>query len=290
MILSRTASEIQNGMWFISPHVTNDYLKGASQILNATNIVSHKEIEAGHIRNILDDEGNIINVDQNEIPEGSIGVVRCIGSMYKYGSWFNWGSDELVSIMKQFDNDSRIIGQIWHDDSGGGTVSSVPPYIDFLKNKKKPVVSLLDTCGSANYYKNCGTDHVMAENNMSAMFGSIGVMLSFYDFTKMLKEMGIVEHIIEADQSEDKNKAFKMALKGKYEMIKQEWLNPLAIKFQNDVKAARPKLKDVPGVLSGKMFYAEEALEIGLIDSIGNMEAAIEKVKLLASARSFMNI
>ena len=47
-----------------------------------------------------------------------------------------------------------------------------------------------------------------------------------------------------------------MALKGEYELIKEEELSPLAIGFQNAVKANRAgKLKmDVAGLLNGRCF------------------------------------
>jgi len=37
------------------------------------------------------------------------------------------------------------------------------------------------------------------------------------------------------------------------------------------------------------MFFAEDAMENGLIDSIGNMQKAIEKALLLADVKKFMN-
>lgn len=289
MSLSRTASEIQKGMWMVAPTMANKYIHSANLILKATSHLNNLRIEAGFVREVVDADGNMVRNDQ-EVPEGSVGIVSQVGSMYKYGSWYNWGSDELVGFAKSFDDDPNIIGQVWRDDSGGGTISSVAPWLDFLANKKKPVVSLIDTCGSANYYKNCGTDYLLAENNVSSMIGSIGVMIQINDYSKMLKETGIVEHVIESDLSEDKNKAFKLALKGDYDLIKKEYLNPSAIAFQDYVKLARKKLMvETPGIVSGKMFYAEEAKQIGLIDGVGNLQAAIEKVKLLAAARSFIN-
>ncbi|MFI1771004.1 S49 family peptidase [Thalassobellus citreus] len=282
--------EIEKGMWLLSPHVALRYLESSiDKSVKPVSLISPKDQEASFVREVIDTDGNVIDVSQQDVPEGSIGIVRCIGGMYKYGGWFNWGSDELVAMAKNFDNDPRFIGQIWHDDSGGGTVSSVPPYLDFLKNKKKPVVSLFDTCASANLWKNSGTDLMIAENNTSAMVGSLGVMLTLYNQKKMLEEYGIVEHIIESSLSEDKNKAFKLALEGKYELIRAEYLDPLALKFQEAFKAARPNLKDVPGVLTGKMFYADEALDIGMIDAIGNIEYAVDQLKFLADARSFIS-
>ena len=274
----------------IVPMMVGKYLKASHEILTKTpTLLNSKDLQAGRIREIVDSQGNYLQVDQDNIPVDSVGIVRCIGPMYKYGGWWNWGSDELVAFARAFDEHPNIVGQVWQDDSGGGTISSVAPYLEFLQNKQKPVVSLLDTCGSASYYKNCGVDHMMAENDISAMFGSIGVMIQFYDYSKMMEEMGIVEHIINADPSQHKNEAFKLALKGQYKKIKKEFLNPAAIKFQDHVKAMRPRLNiEVEGILSGKMFYAEEALEHGMIDSIGGLEAAIDRVKFLATARSFI--
>lgn len=287
-----TFSDFQKGLWMVAPHMLYPYLMSANKLFSSAQDPStNKEIKAGFVREIIDPSGNIVNTHQEEVPQDSVGIVRSVGPMYKYGGWWYWGTDELVEFARFFDNHPNIVGQVWQDDSGGGMISSIPPFLNFLKTKKKPVVSLLDTCASACYYKNCGTDYVMAENNISAMFGSIGVMVQFYDFTGMLKEMGIKEHIIESNLSKDKNKTFKLALEGKYDLIKKEMLDPAAVMFQEHVKKMRPNLEsEVPGLLSGKMFYTEEALDYGMIDGVGSLEEAIDRVKFLASARSFITV
>ena len=274
----------------IVPLMAAKYLMAAQQIISSEPKLSNaKEVQGRRVREVIDPDGNYVQVNQEDIPRDSVGIIRCVGPMYRYGSWYSWGSDELVAMAREFDEHPNVLGQVWQDDSGGGTISSVPPYLEFLRTKQKPVVSLLDICGSANYYKNCGTDHIMAENNISAMFGSIGVMFQLYDFSKMLEEMGIVEHIINSEHSGDKNKSFELALKGKYKEIRKEYLNPAAIRFQEYVKAMRPNLNlEKEGIITGKMFYAEEALEDNMIDSIGNLETAIDMVKFLAAARSFI--
>ena len=141
--------------------------------------------------------------------------------------------------------------------------------------RKKPLVALYDGCCSAHLYSMYGTrpDYVMAENDISATIGSIGVVISFADNRKYLSEKGFELHEIYADESSDKNLAFKLALEGKYEKIKEEMLNPLARKFQNDVMLFRPNLKkEVPGVLTGKTFFTDEALEIGFADGVGSLQ------------------
>ena len=94
--------------------------------------------------------------------------------------------------------------------------------------------------------------------------------------------MGVKFHEIYADQSENKNEAFRLAFEGDYTKIRQESLNPMALRFQEEVKEKRKCLKlDTPGILSGKMFYAREAVAVGLIDEIGTLGRAVEVAKEL---------
>ena len=64
-------------------------------------------------------------------------------------------------------------------------------------------------------------------------------------------------------------------------MIKDEQLDPLARGFQESVKANRGnKLKlDRAGLLRGRMFYANDAISVGLADSIGTIDFAIQRAR-----------
>lgn len=54
----------------------------------------------------------------------------------------------------------------------------------------------------------------------------------------------------------------------------------LARKFQEAVKHQRGDklIQSIEGILAGRMFYAETAQENGLIDNMGNMDYAIQRV------------
>lgn len=91
------------------------------------------------------------------------------------------------------------------------------------------------------------------------------MVLTFSDYSEKRKKEGIIDHEIYPPESEYKNLAFRLALKGEYEMITQEMLSPIAIKYQNYVRAKRPNLKEKTGVLTGKTFGAEEAIELGMM-------------------------
>ena len=74
---------------------------------------------------------------------------------------------------------------------------------------------------------------------------------------------------------------------GKYDMIKEEHLSPIAIKFQEAVRAACPNLKEEVGVLTGKTFNAEKALEYGMIDAIGSMDQAIQRLHIMSELNHY---
>jgi len=145
-------------------------------------------------------------------------------------------------------------------------------------------------CCSAHLYAAVSCfDHLMAANNISATIGSIGVVLSFVDNRTYLEKLGYKFHEIYPEESANKNEAFKLAMEGKYDMIKEEMLSPMARKFQNDVRAARPNLKEAPGVLTGKTFGADKALEVGLIDSIGSFKQAMSMALMMSEMNHYKN-
>jgi protease-4 len=111
--------------------------------------------------------------------------------------------------------------------------------------------------------------------------------MSFLDFRKHFEEKGIKEHTVYSDLSGFKNKAFMDALDGDYSALKSKILNPLAQEFQDYVKSNRTSLDlKVEGIISGETFTAKEALQNGLIDSIGDMNDAIKVVRALSAAYS----
>lgn len=226
----------------------------------------------------------------NDAPAGSVAIIPIKGTMLKYGTLCSYGTQEIAQMISAAMQSSKIKAIVMDIDSGGGSVNSIPPLTNVLSNKTKPVVALADTAASAAYFIASVADHIMADNNLSAGFGSIGVVTSFADMQPYWELKGIKFHTIYAPESKDKNLSFEKALKGDYEMMQNEILSPLAKQFQSHVINKRQgKLKqETPGIISGKVFFADDALKYGLIDSIGNIQKAVEKASQLADVKNFM--
>lgn len=225
----------------------------------------------------------------DDIPNDTTAVFLVEGMMLKYGSLSHYGTTEIAAAIRKAAEHKKISSIILKFDSGGGSVDSIAPLVDVIQLARangKPVVASCDLCASAAYFVATYCDEVHADNDISAEFGSIGVMMSFRDYQKYYEKAGITEHRVYSNLSEHKNEPLELALKGKYDSIKTEMLDPLARKFQESVIANMPALdKETVGILSGKTFYAEAALENGMIHAIGDLDYSISRARKLKHKR-----
>ncbi|NCB43571.1 MAG: hypothetical protein EOM59_13275, partial [Clostridia bacterium] len=114
--------------------------------------------------------------------------------------------------------------------------------------------------------------------------GSIGVCYSFFDNLKQLEAEGTTFHYIVPEESSDKNAPFMAALKGEYDLIIESELRPLVNMFRDEVRKGRGEVEN--SAMTGKVFFAEEALSLNLIDEIGSFQRAVEKASELAQTQT----
>ena len=225
-------------------------------------------------------------------PKDSVAVIPLRGDMIKTGTQCSYGTEEIAAVIREAADAQNVIGIRLDIDSGGGAVDAIAPMLDAIRYSQslgKPVVACCDLCASAAYYVACHCNKIVANNSISAEFGSIGVMMQFPDYAKYYENMGIKVHTIYSDLSNYKNTPFEAARKGDYTSIKQEQLDPLARKFQEAVKTHRPNLDaEVEGILAGRMFLAQDEIKNGLIDQIGTAADASNLVRQLAADMELM--
>lgn len=293
MKINQLALDIQRGLWAISPEALSVFGPIAYEIISGKRTAENIDKPKSCL-SFVDAKLNPIRADKDgsvNITEGSVAVVEMIGPLMKYGDWCSYGANDIVLALEIADNHPNVIGTILKVDGPGGSVSSVGPFVEFGKRKQKPIVGLYDQACSAHLWTMLAvSDHVMADNNISSIIGSIGVVLSWADNRKYLESIGYEFHEVYPEESKHKNEAARLAMEGKYDLIKKEMLSPMAIQFQEFVKSKRPNLNTKEtGVLTGKTFGADKALELGFIDVIGSFREAKQMVEILAELKSVNN-
>lgn len=235
-----------------------------------------------------DNEERIHPNSIQEIPEGSIAHIRAIGPMMKYGNWYMVGADEIIWQLDFVNKLQNVVATVLEIDGPGGAVSAIPPFIEFAKRKRKPIVALCDSSLSLHrWIPDAVADYQMADNNISARFGSIGAVSSWMDATKYYEDMGVKIFEVYPEESKHKNEIWRAIQedeeKGK-QMLRDMHLSPIAIQFQEAVKKAHPNLVQEEGVLTGRTFGTEDAIRIGMINKQGSMKEAMQIAKALADA------
>ena len=223
-----------------------------------------------------------------------IAIFSITGMMLKYAhlnfstedlEWIVPGIDDIASLLEYVMQSEDIDGAILVFNTPGGTTQSLIRLEEVLKNRTKPVVAVVDgMCASAGMYAASLCDRIIALNKMCNV-GSIGVMVQLVDYGPFYKKQGIKIIEIYPPESADKNKSYRDAIDGKTQTMIDEVLTPLAVNFQDIVRTHRPVDESDEGVLSGKMFYAEDAIKAGLVDEIGNFESAVAVIAGIKEGR-----
>lgn len=204
-------------------------------------------------------------------------VLNIRGPIVKYSSWYALGTQFYGRILKSFDENPKISGIVLNIDSGGGMVSGTAELTHIIKNLKTPTISYTDgyQCSAALDIAS-GCQYHMA-SPYADLIGSIGVMLSYQDFSAMFEKWGAKIYEIYAPQSTEKNIDFRELIKGN-EALYTDRLKYLAEDFITRMKVNFGKnLKDDGHVFKGKTYTPQEALEIGLINELGSLEDALLK-------------
>lgn len=291
MKINPLLNELSRGLWAISFEGLSFWGPIAQQILKGEKM-DYKTPEPKGLVNYYNLQGKIKQTNEKgNVPKGTVAVIDMIGPLVKYSDMCTYGADEIVEALNEANTNPNISAIVLNIDGPGGSVAAIAPFVEFGKNKTKPVIACYDMCCSAHLYAMYAcADYVMASNDISATIGSIGVMLSWVDNKKFLEEKGYVFHEVYPNESANKNESFRLALEGNYDMIKEEMLSPLAIQFQNAVKTARPNLKlDEPGIINGKTYNTQKAIEFGLADGVGSLQEAINLALTISEMNHYIN-
>jgi len=200
-------------------------------------------------------------------------------------------SEQAKSVAKQLkraQEDKRVKGVIVRVVSPGGTISgsdqihrAISQYRD---EADKPVVAFMQgVAASGGYYVSVACDHIVAEP--TTITGSIGVMFGHFVLEKLLEEkLGIEPVVITAGKRKGWPSMFEPFEQEQQQYIQDKLIDPAFSRFKQVVTEGRPSLTsaDVDRLADGSIYWAKEALDEKLIDQLGYLDDAIERVMSLA--------
>ena len=183
--------------------------------------------------------------------------------------------DHRSKILKEIANDSSILAVIVRLNSPGGTiVGSEILFRDLLKIKtKKPLVILMDSVSASGaYMASLASDYVVAHNG--TITGSIGVLMESPDVSVLANKVGVKFNSYKSSPLKGSPSMFEKSTPMVDRVINESIYDSYKF-FVELVKERRgeklnPKFYDI--IFDGRVFTGRQALKLGLIDKVGDIE------------------
>jgi protease-4 len=216
-------------------------------------------------------------------PKGSFAKIDIVGPLMKYG-YCGSGSYELTQIIEEAKANDNIRGMFIEMDCPGGQVAGTSSLADAIQDFGKPTLTFVNDglmC-SGGVWSGLAADEVYASHDLNTI-GGIGVYQTIQDHTARLKAMGIKVIDRYAQQSTEKNKAFRDALAGNFDLL-DAGLNAVAATFISKVSDYRgDRLKGKASSWNkGQDGSATWATSVGLIDGIISYKEAFARLEEMA--------
>jgi protease IV len=183
---------------------------------------------------------------------------------------------ETIENIRQFREDDDIKAIVVRIDSPGGAVGpSQEIYREIRKTigKKKVVASMGAVAASGGYYIACAADGIMA--NPGTITGSIGVIMGYTNFEKLLDKIGMVPVIIKSGPYKDTGSPTREMRDDERELL-QTIISSIHQQFITAIAEGRKMDRaQVEASADGRVFTGEDAKTRGLVDRLGNFEDAL---------------
>jgi signal peptide peptidase SppA len=143
------------------------------------------------------------------------------------------------------------------------------------ENDKKVLVYVEDAAASGGYMIACAGDEIIADP--ASIVGSIGVVAALFGFPDAIAKLGVERRVYTAGKNKFANDPFLPEKKEDVAHLKAV-LADMHTVFIDLVKSSRgARLADNPDLFTGQYWLAGKALELGLIDGIGDVRSDIRK-------------
>jgi protease-4 len=187
-------------------------------------------------------------------------------------------SQDTLKQITDFRKDASIKAIVLRIDSPGGAVGPSQEIYREIRRaaKSKPVVaSLGGVAASGGYYIASAASHIVA--NPGTITGSIGVIIHFPNMEGLFGKIGYQMTTIKSGKFKDIGNPAREMTPEEKELL-QATIDETYRQFVRDVALARHMPEDdVRSVADGRIIMGEKALELKLVDQLGNFEDAITK-------------
>lgn len=185
------------------------------------------------------------------------------------------GMTDDLQKLREDDNVKAVVIRV---NSGGGSAyasEQIWHEVMLLKEKKPVVVSMGGMAASGGYYISCAANKIIAEP--TTLTGSIGIFGMFPDPSELItQKIGVKFDGVKTNALSDFG-AMGRPFNETESALLQSYIEKGYDLFTGRVADGRGIAQDsVKAIAEGRVWTGEQALSIGLVDQLGNLEDAIK--------------
>jgi protease-4 len=192
---------------------------------------------------------------------------------------------EVVSQLRLAEKDDNVKAVILKIDSPGGSVTASDILYNEIagyknRTKAKVVVAMMGVAASGAYYIALPADYIQA--HPTTITGSIGVIFARPKVSGLMQKIGVDVEVNKSGADKDMGSPFRPTSTAEKKIF-QELTDKLGDRFVNLVISHRNlEPEAVAQISTARVYLANEALVLGLVDQIGYLENAVDRAKKLA--------
>ncbi len=216
---------------------------------------------------------------------GGIAIGKAVGLVKIRGAIAS--SEEVVSEIVRLSRDPRVSALVVRIESPGGAVGAVQEIYSELKKVRDngiPVVASMGVvAASGGYYIACAADSIIA--NPGTLTGSIGVIMTFANTEVLLRKLGINVEVVKTGEYKDMG-SISRPLTDEERKLLLGLLDDVHSQFVEVIAKERGIAIDtVQALADGRLLTGRQALDVGLVDKLGDLRDAIQIAARLAGIK-----
>jgi protease IV len=191
--------------------------------------------------------------------------------------------EEIRTIIVKAEKDDKIKALLIKINSPGGTVTASDIIFHLLKtykdkSKVRIYIQVMDLAASGGYYIALAGDEIIA--HPTSLIGSIGVIALKVNLQELMSKVGVSWEIVKSGDKKDFMSPFRAFTKEERKLF-QGAIDRLHNRFVTLIAKNRSALdiSKVRKLADGRVFDAEEAKNLKMIDHIGYVNDTVKRIK-----------
>ena len=192
---------------------------------------------------------------------------------------------EVVSQLHKAEKDPEIKAVLLKINSPGGSVTASDILYNEIvafkqKTQAKVVVAMMDAAASGGYYISLPADYILA--HPTSITGSVGVLFLRPDVAGLMDKIGVDVEVSKTGKNKDMGSPFRQSTEEEKRII-QRMVDQLGERFLDRIaEHRRIDSQSLKEISTARIFLADDALRLGMVDRVGYLRDAVSEAKRLA--------